>query len=284
MPPEFAENWAYRKPASSTAAVRQIEATAKEERLEKIKVLDTRQAEMKVQRRDRHGRITWAASGVTTSDKAILSQLRPNPGEGEEFGFRAAEAFADVAAQNLDLLLGRLSHGGPKAFGSQQWSAALESVAKVLDSMGFEWLLIGSAALAVRGVPLQPRDIDLCLLGTKEQAIALCEAMRPHLICPMRDLGDLLGARWFSRAWLVVAIEWLAVPDRAVDELFSRRGLACEFGNAAVEDADTVRWNNLLLRVPPLRIHLQVAKDRGLGERAALIEAWMPQRGERSCC
>jgi hypothetical protein len=238
---------------------------------------------MKVERTDSHGRITWAASDVTTFDKAILSQLRPNPGEGEEFGFRAADAFADAAAENLDLLLGRLSHAGPKAFDSQQWSAALESVAKVLESMGSEWLLIGSAALAVRGVPLEPRDIDLCLLGTKDQAIALCEAMRPHLICPMRDLGDLLGARWFSRAWLGVAIEWLAEPDPAVDELFSRRGLACEFGNDAVKDAETVRWDGLPLRVPPLRIQLQVAKDRGLWERAELIEASMSQRDDRSC-
>jgi len=41
------------------------------------------------------------------------------------------------------------------------WQAALEGVCHRLESSGVDWWLCGSAALAVRGVAVIPRDLDL---------------------------------------------------------------------------------------------------------------------------
>ena len=56
--------------------------------------------------------------------------------------------------------------------------------------------------------------------------------MRPYLICPLRDLGDRIAARWFSRAWPGLAVEWIAEPDSDADSFFAHRGRVCDRWNS----------------------------------------------------
>lgn len=233
---------------------------------------------MRVERTDQTGTVRWVVSEPTPAEDAVITHLRPAPGDGLAFGFPADEPLADVAAENLSRLLKLLQHGGPGAFPSSPWPVALRSVTNALDSCVVDWLLIGSAALAARGIPVEPGDIDICLLGGREDALSLCEVMRPHLICPLRDLGDLIGARWFSRAWLGLAVEWIAEPDPDTDDFFRRQGRVCEWGRTAIDGAEIVDWSGRRVRVPPLSLQLGVAKQRGLNDRVALVKAVMAER------
>ena len=45
------------------------------------------------------------------------------------------------------------------------WSSALEVVCTRLATRSVDWWLTGSAALAVRGVAVRPRDLDLVVAG-----------------------------------------------------------------------------------------------------------------------
>jgi hypothetical protein len=227
---------------------------------------------MRVERTDQAGTVRWVVSEPTPAENAVITPLRPAPGDGPAFGFPADEPLSDAAAENLSRLLKLLQHGGPGALPSSPWPVALRSVTEALDSCIVDWLLIGSAALAVRGIPVEPGDIDIILLGGRQDALAL---LRPHLICPLRDLGDLIGAHWFSRAWLGLAVEWMAEPHPDADDLFRRQGRVCEWGRTAIDTAEIVDRSGQRVRVPPLSLHLGIAEQRGLNDQVALIKAVM---------
>jgi hypothetical protein len=234
---------------------------------------------MRVERRDQRGMIGWVVADLTPPQEAIINkQFKPSPREGLAFGFPAQAPLAAVAANNLSQLLERLQRGGAARLPSSPWSSALRATIDALDSCGLDWLLIGSAALAVQGVPVEPGDIDICLLGGKAEALALCEAMSPHLICPLLDLGTLVGARWFARAWPGLAVEWLAEVDPDADGFFARQGRVCDFGRTALNEAEVADWDGRRLRVPALSLQLKMAEQRGLDDRVVLIDAAMAER------
>jgi len=62
---------------------------------------------------------------------------------------------------------------------SAPWEGALRETARRLGDAGIEWWLTGSAALAVRGIPIAPRDVDLVVSGdgAPAAAIALNDAL-----------------------------------------------------------------------------------------------------------
>lgn len=231
---------------------------------------------MRVERTKLHGEYRWHLQDLTAGEKAVVdTKLWPHPAGDYILGWGTAEQFADVAAENLTTLLGVLRRAGPAAFAPRPWPVVLRAVADVLDACRADWFLVGSAAVAVRGIAVDPGDIDVCLLGGVEEAQCLCQAMHRHLIFPLRDMGRVIGARWFSRAWLRLAVEWMADPDPDADAAFARNGSACEWGRTALGAGETVEWDGRCVRLPPLWLQLQVADQRLLFDRADRIREAM---------
>jgi hypothetical protein len=159
----------------------------------------------------------------------VDTQLRPTPGGDQVFGFPADGPLADDAAEDLTQLLKLLQRKGRCGLASHRQRCPCRT-----------------------GCAVEPGDIDICLLGGRQEALSLCELMRPYLISPLRDLGDLIRARWFSRAWLGLAVEWIAEPDPDADSVFARDGRVCEWGRVAITGAEVVEWNGRPFQVPPL--------------------------------
>lgn len=70
--------------------------------------------------------------------------------------------------------------------------------------------------------------------------------------------------------------------DPDADSLFARDGRVCEWGRAAIYEAEMVKWDGRRLRVLPLGLLLEMAEQRGLDDRVALIKAAMAERGPAS--
>ncbi len=134
------------------------------------------------------------------------------------------------------------------------WEDALELVAGRARSGA--WWLAGSAALAVRGVPVSPRDIDL--IADVDDCERLADELADLLIEPISE-GGFLGERWF-RAFAGARIECLGGPNDSFD-----------FGRATAMRLDVINWRGHALRVPPLNVQLESSQRRGLHERAELI-------------
>lgn len=146
------------------------------------------------------------------------------------------------------------------------WEAALHEAVRRLDGAGIDWWLAGSGALAVRGLAVQPRDLDLIVSG--EDAARTATAFEDALTEPAVEVEGWF-CRWFGRAWLGARVEWVAGVTDAAD-----RPEPSDFGLVAAAALSDVRWQGLVLRVPPLELQREVSKRRGLGERVRLIDAF----------
>jgi hypothetical protein len=151
------------------------------------------------------------------------------------------------------------------------WEQALAQLLGVIDGKGINWWLTGSAALAIRGVDLKVRDIDLVV--NPPGAKSLGDLLRDCLVEPVVESKDWV-ARWFGRAFLGARVEWVAGVHDWVD-----RPDASDFGPVAESQLEQVRWRGADLRVPPVQLQLEVTRRRGLVERAKRIERFMGLSG-----
>ena len=164
---------------------------------------------------------------------------------------RAYPRFAACARELLDQTAGRTR---------PRWE---EGLAALLDRAGdVDWWVGGSGALAVRGVDLVPRDVDLVTSAAGAEELA--RRLDDLLVEPL-TVGEGWIATHFARAVAGARIEWIGgVAAEAPG--------AGDFGPAAEERLETVRWRGRTIRVPPLDLQLANARVRGLDGRAAAIE------------
>jgi hypothetical protein len=145
------------------------------------------------------------------------------------------------------------------------WGEALRETARRLNSVGVDWWLTGSAALAVRGLSVSPRDLDLVV--SEADASRVATAFEDALIEPTVAVEGWF-CRWWGRAWLGARVEWVGGVTEAADQ-----PEPTDFGMVAAAALSNVPWQGLSIRVPPLELQREVSARRGLSERVQLIDA-----------
>jgi hypothetical protein len=155
--------------------------------------------------------------------------------------------------------------------GVAPWDEAL--LAFVERVAGVNWWLAGSGALAVRGIDVSPRDLDLITDAAGAQRI--CELLADALVEPV-FASDGWVARWWGRAFLGARVEWVAEVASSVDDPDP-----VDFGPTAAANLESVRWRGRTLRVPPLELQLAVAERRGLTDRVEAIHKHGAPAGRR---
>ena len=170
------------------------------------------------------------------------------------------EAATPFLAPALARLADRLPEMIEQYLGRQSipWEDTLTRVVSRLAGTGVRWAVIGSAALAARGVTLVPGDVDLVtdLDGAKRLAEIYCD----ELVLPPIEWT---GAGLFGRAFDGMRVEWLG------NDGSSWTGWTLD---AAKE---TVEWQGHPLNVPPVDVQLAVEDLRGRADRAAAIRAFL---------
>jgi len=148
------------------------------------------------------------------------------------------------------------------------WDDALDAVASRLSAQRCGWFLAGSAALAVRGIDIVPRDLDLVVADASRALRALGDIQIEPV--SLNRAGAWI-ARWFGRGFLHARVEWIAGVDPAIDVYSSPN----EFGPKAAARLETVRWNDHDLVLVPLDVQLAVTERRGLAARAEAIRDYL---------
>ena len=143
------------------------------------------------------------------------------------------------------------------------WRQALTEVCRRLEGTGVDWWLTGSAALAVRGIPVTPGDLDLVV--SDEGAHQLGDLLLDCLIEPVAPAGWF--CRWWGRAVLGARVEWVGGVGPSADQ-----PEPTDFGLVAAARLERVRWREHEIRVPPLELQRAVSVRRGLTERVRLID------------
>jgi hypothetical protein len=148
------------------------------------------------------------------------------------------------------------------------WEDALEATSLRLSAERVAWFLVGSAALAVRGIEVVPRDLDL-VVGDPEAATEAFRNVETEPVTVNRPGAWI--ARWFGRAFVHARVEWIADVDPAADSFAAPN----DYGAEAESRLETVRWHDHDLQLTPLDLQLAVTESRGLTERAAAIRDFL---------
>jgi hypothetical protein len=143
------------------------------------------------------------------------------------------------------------------------WDQTLLAFLKRIEGYELDWWLMGSTALAARGIDVSPGDVDLCT--AEDDALILQDLLMESLVQPVQDTTGWSG-RWFGRAFLGSRLEWLGGVNEAADAV----GIS-DFGPIAHTRLETIEWRGYTLRVPPLDLQLDVSLRRGLVDRADKI-------------
>jgi hypothetical protein len=149
------------------------------------------------------------------------------------------------------------------------WQGALRRLIPRLADL--DWCLVGSAALACRGVAVAPRDVDLVVRGADVATVA--ERFAAELVEPVSE-SDAWIARWFARAFLEVRVELVAGVPAWVDE-----PVPSDFGPAAWDRRERIAWSGAEVAVPPIGLQLDAARRRGLADRVQAIERFVAGLG-----
>jgi hypothetical protein len=220
---------------------------------------------MRLERRSAGENTEFWLFGVNPELRATLESLVWEPRAGgwvksfpDPVPEQAARAFANT--QHLLEPLLRQCLG----ISAVPWQAALDEVCGRLESGGVDWWLCGSAALAVRGVAIVPRDLDLVVADA--DAVAVGGLLADGLIEPVCAAGWPIS-KWWGRAFLHARVEWVGGVTPAADE-----PLVTDHGPAAAGSLQAIRWRGWDIRVPPLHLQRAVCARRGMADRVALID------------
>lgn len=174
----------------------------------------------------------------------------------------AGDVFAihSYFAQNLEemLLQSARLHNVP-------WDQTLEFILSRVRETQLRWFLYGSVALAIRGIDAKPRDLDLWVSDAQLAGMIFNDV----LVEPVTTMTGWIAERG-GRAFAGCLFEWLSDVHPEIDDPEPH-----EHGPIAQQSLEQVYWHGHAIRVPPVALHLSVARRRGLTERVALIQSHM---------
>lgn len=173
------------------------------------------------------------------------------------------KTFENFSAHIEDILL---QHGGVEVV---PWDVALDDFVRRMDRAQLKWWLSGSAALAVRGIDVAPRDLDFAVTDARAVETLLKDA----LVEPVTRTRDWV-AEWFGRAFLGALVEWVSDVRYPIVDC---NGL--EQGDDAASRPEFVQWEGHLIPVTPLDLQLVVAEQRRQVDRVEKINQWLGSHG-----
>ncbi len=146
------------------------------------------------------------------------------------------------------------------------WRDALRELCQRTSGQPVNWWLTGSAALAVRGAPIEPGDLDL--VCNAQDAVALGDLFCDAMLEPVVPASQEWISDWWGRAFCGARIEWIGGVRHFADE-----PLPSDFGPVAASRLETVTFDGWPIKVPPLELQRAVSQRRGLADRVAMIDA-----------
>ena len=146
------------------------------------------------------------------------------------------------------------------------WEAGLAWIAPILDGLGADWFVIGSAAMAVRGLAVAPGGVDVAM----DEASA--DRLMPHVadgvLQPIVDMGDWPVATRKGHLFQGCAI-WIIA---GMKEQPTRPTL---WDGAARASLETVTWRDREVRVPPIELQLLYARMMFRNDHVRAINAYL---------
>ncbi len=147
------------------------------------------------------------------------------------------------------------------------WETGLLKFLERARNSQIDWWLTGSCAACLRGIALNPHDIDIMVDG-RDVGLAR-ELFRDVIIEPIIDTQGWV-TKDFGVLFMDCRIDIASDPSSSLDE-----PEPADCGPYAKEHLETIDWRGYRVRIPPLALQLNVNRRRQRLERVRLIEEFM---------
>jgi len=201
-------------------------------------------------------------------------------------------AFSDQ--REKELISGNFSLLGQAMFEASlsgfDWKKPLEMLAQKFNENGIEWYVVGSVGDALRGVDVQPGDMDI-VVHTRDyyRAKHACYHNFPDsVIAPFNGSQDICPSKYFDNPlqYFINPLQYFgrlffagAMIDVAADEIWnleSRQQGYYGFSNL-ISKYEKVSWNGYDLYVESLQLRRQIEIARNRADRIKAFEEYMYQ-------
>lgn len=152
-------------------------------------------------------------------------------------------------------------------FTEVKWKEALQAFLERIEGTGIEWWLTGSCALALRGIPIVPHDVDI-MLDSKD--ISKINEIFSDVIIEPIEATEMWVVKHFGVMFLNARIDIAFDPEDYVDTPHPT-----DFGPYAKKHLEEIVFKGYPIKIPPLQLQLEVNKRRGRSDRVKAIEDYL---------
>ncbi len=222
---------------------------------------------MKVSFEELDGKVVFRISEFDSKYESVLKMCYyENDGRGYVKVYPQNAKYMDKIkkrySENAKLMFDQLGYFAPVP-----WEQALTEFCRKAQGTDIDWWLTGSCAACIRGIKMNPHDVDIMVDSRCIDEIT--EVFSDCLIEPIIDTNGWL-TKDFGVIFLHARIDIASDPQEILDV---PEPVDC--GPYARQNLETVKWNGHEIKVPPLELQLNVNRRRERMDRVKLIEEFM---------
>lgn len=150
------------------------------------------------------------------------------------------------------------------------WESALELFCYRVRGSELSWWLTGSCAACIRGIDMNPHDVDIMIDSRHCRLVE--ELFAEEIIEPLRDTSGWV-TRDFGVLFLTARVDIASDPSPSLDIPYP-----VDCGQYALSHLEEVVWRGYTIKVPPVELHLEANRRRSRTERVNKILAYMDQQ------
>lgn len=210
---------------------------------------------------------------VAPTDRAAIEADYFTPdGDGYTKTFSKDAPHIDVAAANFVLYADRL-YGETLTHGSPLWRDGLRHFLDILDGSGIEWFLIGSCVLAIRGLDVVPRGVDVVFPHVSDLP-RVRDLIGPDTLQPLLECEGWVAAA-YGEAFHGCKIAMAFMTQDCLDAPDPDGTGPSDSGPYAASHLGTATWEGRTIPVPPMQLLLNINRRRGRTDRVRLITEYL---------
>jgi hypothetical protein len=227
-----------------------------------------KEAQMKASVTETNESVIFRLTDVKPEERgAVEADYYTQDNDGYTKSFPRSAPYIDAAAANFLRFADRL-YGETLTRGSSQWHEGLLHFLDIMEGSGIEWFLIGSGVLAIRGLDIVPRGIDVVFRHVSDLP-RVRELFGPDTIQPLMECENWV-AKAYGDAFHGCKI---CMAFGTQDSLDSPE--PSESGPYAAHHLETATWEGRAIPVPPMQLLLNINRRRGRADRVRQITEYM---------
>lgn len=217
--------------------------------------------------------VVFRLTDVAPADRAAIEGDYFTPdGDGYSKTFSKDAPHMDAAAANFVRYADQL-YGDTLTRGSSLWREGLRHFVDTMAGSGIEWFLIGSCVLAVRGLEVVPRGVDVVFPHASDLP-RVRDLFDPDTLQPLLECEGWVAAA-YGEAFHGCKIAMAFMTQDCLDALDPDGAGPSDSGPYAASHLETATWEGRTIPVPPMQLLLNINRRRGRADRVRLITDYL---------